>query len=126
MVDAQPVLDHMLALSEKGIGYRRLAELSGVGNSTLLEIRTGRRSHIRARNARRVLAVTGIGDHASCALVDATETWRLIGQLIDEGFTKGRIAAELGYKTRALQIGRKRCCAKSAKAVRALWRRYMV
>jgi hypothetical protein len=58
------------------------------------------------------------------ALVPAKRTWERIEWLLDEGFTKSRIALELGRKTRALQLNREWVTARNAAAVEALVRRY--
>lgn len=125
-VSTDAAREHILALSADGIGYKTVAKLSGVSKTIIFQIRSGSKRLIWARTERKILAVTGAGDHAGAALVDAEETWRLIDELIEEGFTKARISRELGHKTRALQIGKTQCLARTARAVRALWRKYMI
>jgi hypothetical protein len=58
-------------------------------------------------------------------MVPARRTWRLIEQLLEEGFSKARIARELGMQTPALQLRRARVLARTELAVEKLWRRYM-
>lgn len=58
-------------------------------------------------------------------MVPAGRTWRRINQLLEEGFSKARLARELGMHTPALQIGKTRVLACTELAVAKLWRRYM-
>jgi len=123
IVDAASARRHILALSRRGVGRRMVAAASDVAESVIADIRTKRKLRIRARTERRILAVTPayMGD---AALVPAKRTWERIEWLLDEGFTKGRIALELGRKTRALQLNREWVTARNAAAVEALVRRY--
>jgi hypothetical protein len=93
--------------------------------STVGKILRGERRHLRAQTAKRLLAVTPAAraDHST---VPAGRTWRLINHLLEEGFSKARLARELGMRTRALQIGKTRVLACTELAVEKLWRRYMV
>jgi hypothetical protein len=104
-VSAAEARKHILKLSRKGIGRRSIAEASDVAETVIAEIRSGKKQQIRARTARRILAVTpaAIADHA---LVPAARAWRLINELLEEGFTKAHIARELGYARPALQLNR--------------------
>ncbi len=123
IVDAASARRHILALSRRGVGRRMVAAASDVAESVIADIRTKRKLRIRARTERRILAVTPayMGD---AALVPAKRTWERIEWLLEEGFTKGRIALELGRKTRALQLNREWVTARNAAAVEALVRRY--
>jgi hypothetical protein len=123
IVDAAPARRHILALSRRGVGRRMVAAASDVGLSVIADIRTGRKMRIRARTERRILAVTP-ACRGDAALVPAKRTWERIAWLLDEGFTKSRIALELGRKTRALQLNREWVTARNAAAVEALVRRY--
>jgi hypothetical protein len=73
---------------------------------------------------KRILSVTA-GARLDGALVSAKKTWRLLDQLLDEGFTKTRLARELGFKSRALQIGKNKCTVEMAGRVERLWNSYM-
>jgi hypothetical protein len=113
IVDAAPARRHL----------RVVAAASDVALSVIADVRAGRKLKIRARSERRILAVTP-ACRGDAALVPAGPTWERIEWLLDEGFTKGRIALELGRKTRALQLNREWVTARNAAAVEALVRRY--
>ena len=123
LVDAIAARKHILALSKKGIGRRMVAEASDVAQTVIAEVRAGKKLKIRARTERRILAVTP-ACRGDAALVPAGPTWERIRWLLEEGFTKSRIAIELGKKTRALQLNRDWVTARNAAAVEALMRRY--
>ena len=121
LVDAAPAREHLRKLSKRGIGYKTVAEYSGVGKSTLLLVMTGGRTKVRKANLDAVLAVD-----AKCfsggTLLKAGETWRRINWMLEEGFTKREIAKRLGAKTPALQIRRNRVTGKTAVRVERLER----
>ena len=123
IVDADRARRHILALARQGVGRRMVAAASDVAESVIADVRAGRKTNIRARTERRILAVTP-ACRGDAALVPAKRTWERIEWLLDEGFTKGRIALELGRKTRALQLNREWVTARNAAAVEALVRRY--
>jgi len=89
----------ILALSRKNVGRRAIAVASDVGETIVHEIKTGKRQQIRARTERRILSVT-IADARDHALVPARRTWQLLHQLRKEGYTKVRLARELGYQAK--------------------------
>jgi hypothetical protein len=93
-----------------------------VAFSIVAKIRSGARRQIRAATARRILAVT-VDARADGATVPAGPTWRLIRLLLEEGYTKGRLAQELGAATPALQLGHRRVLASTAVRVERLHRR---
>lgn len=122
IVDAAEARQHILALSRQGIGRRSVAAASDVAQSIVAEIRAGTRTQIRVRTARRILAVTRAAV-ADRALVPAARTWRLIDELLEEGFTTAFLARELGYERPVLQFNRKRVTAANQLAVEKLHRR---
>lgn len=124
-VDASAARAHLRKLARRGVGKRMVASVSDVALSVLQDVRSGRKRRIRARTERKILAVTTAA-RGDKALVPAGPTWERIEWLLSEGFTKGRIALELGRKTRALQINRHRVTVRNAAKVEALWRRYQV
>lgn len=103
IVPAAKARAHMAHLSALGVGRRSVAAASDVADSVLTEIIAGRKQNIRAATERAILAVTvdAMGDRA---LVPAKATWKLLNELIKDGFTKGELALRLGYKTPALQL----------------------
>lgn len=103
IVPASKAMAHLKMLSAQGIGRRSVAAASDVADTVLMEIKAGRKTQIRARTERAILAVTeqAAGDHA---LVPAKDTWKLINRMLEDGHTKSELAHRLGYKTRALQL----------------------
>lgn len=124
IVDAKKARQHLLALRKKGVGRDAVHAASDVAVSVISDVSTGVKKHIRARTERKLLAVT-----AACrndgALVLAAQTWRLIAQLLEEGFTKQRLAGELGFKTRKLQFSKKQITVRNAARVERLYNKYM-
>lgn len=121
LVDARSARRHLRTLSRRGVGYKSVATATDVSRTVIADILSGRKRQIRARTAKRILAVTpdALADHA---LVPAKRTWRLVGRLREEGFTKGEISRRLGHKRLALQIGKERVLARTALAIEKLYR----
>ncbi len=121
-VSAAAARDHLLALSAKGMGYKRVAALAKVSCSVVAKVRFRTRLQIRAVTERRILAVTFVPSRAT--LVSAGPTWTLLNKLIAEGYPAVRLARWLGMpKSTGLQIGRRRVTHRTAVKVRALYRR---
>jgi len=123
LVDATPVRQHLLKLSRAGVGYKAAADAASVARSVVAKIRSGEKTQVRARTAKQLLAITPAA-RADHSYVSATRTWLLIRQLLEQDFTKARIARELGIG-RALQISKTRVLARTALSVEKLWRKYM-
>jgi hypothetical protein len=117
------VRKHLRALSRRGVGYKTAADAASVSRSTVGKILSGERRQLRAQAAKRLLALTSAARADHC-IISASYTWRVIEWLLEEGFTKARIARELGAQRPALQIGRKFVLARTQLAVEKLWRRY--
>lgn len=113
VVPAAKARAHLKRLSRQGIGRRSVQAATDIADSILLKIRNGERKQIRARTERKILAVNKAvaGDRS---LVSAAATWRLIDDLLDEGYTKTFIARRMGYKSRALQVGKEQCTVRMA------------
>ena len=122
VVDAAPARAHLLKLGRQGVGYKSVAAAASVAVSVVAKIRSGERVQVRASTARRILGVTADA-RADASTVPAGPTWRRIRQLLEEGYTKGRIARELGAQRPALQLGRRRVLASTAVRVERLHRR---
>lgn len=122
LVDAEPVRLHIRALRRKGIGTRTIAEYSEIGRTCIGQIASGKKTKVRKKTADAILAVdrTCVRDGN---LVPAGRTWTLIKWMLEEGFTKKRIARELGSSTPALQIKERRVTARTAVKVERFYRR---
>lgn len=121
LVDAEPAREHLRKLSKAGIGYKTVAEYSGIGKSTLYQLMTGTRTKVRRKNLDAILAVD-----RSCftagTLIRAGETWRRINWMLDEGFTKAEIARRLGHASSSLQFKKKKVTGKTHVKVERLER----
>lgn len=124
IVPAARARRHLNHLSRLGVGRRTVSDVTDISDSVLAMIRAGTRRNIRAQTERLILAVTPAcaGDRA---LIDAAPTWLLITELLAAGFTKTRIAGELGRKTAALQINRHRVTVRNAANMRRVHARLM-
>jgi hypothetical protein len=105
LIPADRARAHLRNLARNGIGRRLVADISGVGNTILQEVKMGRKRTIRARTERAILAVT-IEARASRTLVKAAPVWAQINRLLREGFTQAELARRLGSKAKhpALQL----------------------
>ena len=100
--------------------------MCGVGATVLHEVKIGKKTQIRARTERLVLGVAPVfANMTGSSLVDAEHSWKLLNDLLAEGFTKAQLAAELGYRWPALQLHKKRITATNRLKVFKLWRKYM-
>lgn len=123
IIDAKAAQSHLQRLSGQGVGLRSVVAATDIARSILHEIVNGERLRIRARTARKILAVTPEFARADWAKVCAANAWRLIDELIEEGFSRAAIARQLGYRTPALQFKRERITARTEQRVLALHRR---
>lgn len=123
LVSPIPAREHLHRLRKSGVGYRAVATTADLGYATLSKILMSRKS-IRTSTERKVLAVTedALSDGAFVSSI-ATRIW--IAELLEEGFTKRRLARELGGR-RNLQIGNgAHVRAVNQMKVEKLYRRYM-
>lgn len=121
-VPAAAARAHMAELSRAGVGRRSVCDVSGVADSILTEIVAGRKTRIRARTERAILGVT-VAAAADHALTDARPSWRLIDELLADGYTKAHLARELGCLTPALQLGRRHVTVRKAYEVQRMHER---
>jgi hypothetical protein len=120
IVPATRAREHLAQLSERGIGRRTVGDVSGIADTVLSDIIAGRKVRIRARTERLILAV-GTAAAADHALVSAAETWRLLDELVADGYNKADLARRLGYASRALQFSRQQVTVRNAYDVRRLY-----
>lgn len=105
LVPANKARAHLARLSAVNVGRRAVADASSVGDTVLTDIIAGRKKQIRARTERKILAVTpaAAADHA---LIPAGPTWKLIDELLADGWSKAELARRLGYSPPVLQFSR--------------------
>lgn len=123
LVSADVAKARLEFLSCWGVGRRSVAAVTGLSQSGLALIRSGRKQWIRADTERRILAVDARA-YGAGHLLPAGPTWKLLDQLVKEGYTKMRLAQLLGRASnKGLQFRRDRVTAKTAMRVQQLyWR----
>lgn len=130
LVDAGPARRHVRALMDAGVGWKRVAELSGVAPSVVSKLIYGApfrgappSARIRPVTEHRLLAVKA--DVADGALVDATGSRRRLQALMAVGWSGSRLGRELGLDPTNFHamIHRARVEAATARAVRHLYDR---
>jgi hypothetical protein len=121
LVDAARARKHLRYLSRAGVGRDAVSAAGDVAVTVLSEVFRGEKLRIRVETERRILEVSA-GARADHALVPAAPSWRLIGKLLERGFTRGDIAHALGRETPSLQLRRGRILARTALEVRRLYK----
>ena len=122
LVPTDKVLAHLRKLSDKGVGYKQVADAADVGRTMVHLIMVGKRTMMRAQNEKRILEVDE-GAIADKGLVDARPVWTMIRKLVRKhGYTKVAIARKLGQKGQGLQLGKRRMTAKNAQKIEKLFR----
>jgi hypothetical protein len=124
VVSAADARQHIEQLATQNVGRRAISAATDIGQSVLLEIKSGTRPFIRARTSRKILAVT-VDCRSDGALVPATRLWKCLNELIAAGYTKTALATELGRKARAIQFRKDWVTVKSEAAVSKLHRRLL-
>lgn len=116
-VDTVRARAHIEHVRAQGIGYRHVAQLAGVATSQIGDIISGRSKRIRRETESAILAVHP--QPAPGALIDAAETWILIGELLAAGVTKKRIGQVVSGnpKALALQLRKDRITVRAARRV---------
>jgi hypothetical protein len=122
IVAAENARAHLAALSAVGVGRRAVGDACDVSDTILSAIISGRKTQIRARTERAILAVTETAA-ADRALIPAAETWRYLDSLIADGYSKADLARYLGYKMPALQLSRDQVTVRNAYDVQRLYLR---
>jgi hypothetical protein len=74
-----------------------------LADTTLQQIRSGRKRTIRRHTRDAILAVTTEA-RADASLVSGRPTWRRIARLLDEGYTRQFIARALGSRAKTPQL----------------------
>ncbi|MBS3177725.1 MULTISPECIES: hypothetical protein [unclassified Pseudoclavibacter] len=107
LVDVEPVREHMLALSELGVGYKRVAELAGLGITPVRNIIFGRQDpgprkgemlkHVKRETAEAILAVTADASAlAGGASMSSLGARRRVQALVARGWTLSKLGKQLG------------------------------
>lgn len=100
---AQPAREHVEHLMSLGMGFKRVAEVAGVAPSAVAALLYGKKvgkkhrpptRRIRPETAAALLAVDF--DPNDGALVDATEMWRQVEEMVAAGIPRTRVAERAG------------------------------
>lgn len=124
LVSAAPAKAHMETLSRQGVGRRAIGAACDVGDTTLQEIRSGRKTQIRADTERRILGVTADA-RSDASIVSGRRVQKRISQLVEEGFSKAEIARRIGLKRPALQFKPGKVLARTEVRVERFYRQVM-
>lgn len=118
-VDAGAARLRLLILGDHGIGYKRVAELAGLGHTAVHNVRSGRKMRIRRETSDAILAVTlDVAQPAGGARIDARPTWKLVRLILRQpGWTKARLGLELGQAGYSLQLGKRSVTVRNAAGV---------
>ncbi|WP_431796496.1 helix-turn-helix domain-containing protein [Microbacterium enclense] len=109
LVDAEPVRQHVLALAEYGIGYKRVAELAGVGVTGVRSLIWGRQDpgprygeipkRVGREKAEKILAVQpAIENLGARQPVPAVGTHRRVQALVARGWSISHVGRVLGWE----------------------------
>lgn len=102
-VDASETRQHLLWLRSFGVGRRTVSERTGIGQTALWEIVRGDTRKVHVETERKILNL--LRDTRNGAmLVDASLTQKRIAWLQRQGWSKARIARELGYVKPTIQF----------------------
>jgi len=122
IVSAQKARTHLATLSAHGIGRRTVSNITGVSETCISAITSGQKIKIRAKTEKLILAVT-TQCQADGALISAKPSWKLINELLKDGYTKSDIARAMGFERPVLQLGRTHCTVLNAAIVQRVFDR---
>lgn len=103
LVGATRARNHLRRLAQSGVGKRSASDAADVTYRSINLIRSGKQKRISRRLEAAILSLTEDAA-ANRSLVNRAPVDRVIQGLLIEGFTKARIAREMGYKTSKLQL----------------------
>jgi hypothetical protein len=101
LIDVAPVTNHMRALRQRGIGYKRVAELAGIGHACASSIVEGRQKTVTREVAGKILAIPLDARTAPRAYIDATGSRRRVQALAAIGWSFPEQVARMGRKQRS-------------------------
>lgn len=117
LVDAAPAREHLELLRSTGLGYKRVAELAGIGTTAVAQLIYGRKGslsdprrgevlkRVSRKTSEAILAVTPslelLGDHV---LVPARPYARRLEALVAIGWSQSKLARALGIRASNFRI----------------------
>jgi hypothetical protein len=128
LVDATKAREHVRHLMSLGMGYKRIAEVAGVGSGTVMAMLYGKPNRqptrrIKPETEAALLAVQFSPNDG--ALVDNATTLRQIDAMVAAGIPRARIAERIGCDRPALQIAGEKITAKNARGVDQMYREFV-
>lgn len=88
---------HLRKLRRQGVGLDSIQDVTGLGRTTISDIRNGARSKITRTTERLILSVTKDA-YAGGARIPARKTIYMVKRLVREGFTEERLSVRLGLE----------------------------
>lgn len=123
-VDAAEARQHLLWLRSFGVGLRTVSQHTGLGRTALHQIATGETRRVHVDTERKILDLLRDTSNRQ-VLVDASLTWKRIAWLQQQGWSKARIARELGFRCGALQFRKDRVRRSTEQRVEQLVRKVL-
>jgi hypothetical protein len=123
-VDATEAREHLLWLRSFGVGKRTVNKLTGIGVTTLWEITKGETLKVHPDTETKILDLWR-DTRNNAMIVDASQTWKRITWLQQQGWSKARIARELGCSRPALQLRKDRVTYATEQRIEHLVRRVL-
>ena len=115
LVDLTPVREHIEKLRAYGIGWKRVAELAGLGHTVVETIiyghktRGGLNKRVKRETAEKILAVKAIPENLRPgALVPAIGAQRRVQALVCNGWSLSQVAKRIGMEPTNFQLIMKR------------------
>jgi hypothetical protein len=123
LVDATETREHLLWLRSFGVGKRTVHKLTGISTTTLWEIAKGDTLKVLPDTETKILGLWR-DTRNNAMIVDAGQTWKRITWLQQQGWSKARIARELGL-SKQLQLRRDRITYATEQRIEQLVRRVL-
>jgi len=122
IIDATEAREHMRRLQKRGMGYKAIADAASVNHNIAFGIRNGSRTKCLLSTSDRILKV-GLKQASDGTRIPAGPSWKLLDELIGDGYTRMQLATWLGYRGNppALQLPRDFVTARNAVRVERLY-----
>lgn len=117
IVSAAPARAHIRKLSKQGVGNRSIADIVGIQVRRISAIRNGTRKKLRKKTVDAILSIDKTAATGR-ALIDATDTWKLLDELVERGYSKAQLGRWLHNTD--LQVAKDRVTADLAARVKKL------
>lgn len=99
-----------------------ISRLTGISWTTLWKIRTKQRTKVTPETERRLMELDPLVTERCGNYVPADEVWETVYRIMECGYSRAFIARKLGYRARALQIGKEKVRRETAERISELYR----